>query len=140
VEAARAGEAGRGFAVVAGEVRNLAQRSAAAAREVKGLIEASVKKVGTGSTLVEQAGHTMEDIVAGVRRVAQLIGEISTAAGAQSGDIGQVHGTVQQLDESTQQNSALVEQSAGAAQSLRQQAERLAEVVSVFRLEMRTAG
>ncbi len=139
VEAARAGEAGRGFAVVAGEVRSLAQRSAEAAREIKALIGTSVAKVDNGARLVGEAGQTMDEIVSGVRRVAQIIGEISTAAGTQSDDIGQVHSAVRHLDESTQQNSALVEQSAGAAQSLRQQAERLAQVVAVFRLEARGA-
>ncbi|NML18741.1 HAMP domain-containing protein [Azohydromonas sp. G-1-1-14] len=139
VEAARAGEQGRGFAVVASEVRNLAQRTQEAAREIKALIGTSVDKVGNGARLVSDAGQTMGEIVDGVRRVAELIGQISAATGAQSGDIGQVHATVQQLDESTQQNSALVEQSAGAAHSLRQQAERLAGLVAVFRLEARPA-
>ncbi len=115
VEAARAGEQGRGFAVVAGEVRALAQRSAEAAREIKTLINDSVEKVDTGSRLVGEAGSTMDDIVAQVRRVSDLIGEISAAAGEQTAGIGQVSGAVQQLDQVTQQNAALVEQSAAAA-------------------------
>jgi methyl-accepting chemotaxis protein len=134
VEAARAGEQGRGFAVVAGEVRTLAQRSAEAAREIKSLIGSSVEKVGTGSRLVQDAGATMNDIVASVQRVSDVIGEISAAATEQSGGVGQVNLAVSSLDTATQQNAALVEQSAAAAESLREQAARLAEVVSVFRL------
>jgi len=135
VEAARAGEQGRGFAVVAGEVRNLAQRSAEAAKEIKGLIGTSVDKVEVGSRLVADAGQTMEEIVGSVQRVSDIIGEITAAAGEQSEGIGQVNTAVNQLDQMTQQNAALVEQSAAAAQSLKDQANRLAEVVQVFRLD-----
>jgi methyl-accepting chemotaxis protein len=134
VEAARAGEQGRGFAVVAGEVRNLAQRSAEAAKEIKGLIGASVDKVEAGSQLVANAGETMTQIVGSVQRVTDIMGEISAAAGEQSDGIGQVNTAVSHLDQMTQQNAALVEQSTAAAQSLREQATRLAEVVQVFRL------
>jgi methyl-accepting chemotaxis protein len=133
VEAARAGEQGRGFAVVAGEVRNLAQRSAQAAKEIKGLIGASVEKVETGSKLVADAGQTMSEIVGSVQRVTDIIGEITAAAGEQSDGIGQVNTAVSQLDQMTQQNAALVEESAAAAQSLKDQASRLADVVQVFR-------
>jgi methyl-accepting chemotaxis protein len=134
VEAARAGEQGRGFAVVAGEVRSLAQRSAEAAKEIKGLIGGSVDKVAAGSRLVQDAGQTMGEIVASVQRVTDIIGEITAAAGEQSGGIGQVHQAVGQLDRMTQQNAALVEQSAAAAESLKDQASRLAGMVSGFRL------
>jgi hypothetical protein len=135
VEAARAGEQGRGFAVVAGEVRSLAQRSADAAREIKGLINASVNEVESGSTLVRGAGTTMVEIVSSVKRVTDIIGEISAATGEQSTQIGQVNSAVGQLDEMTQQNAALVEQSAAAAESLKEQAGRLSESVAVFRLD-----
>ncbi|MBV7427735.1 MCP four helix bundle domain-containing protein [Acidovorax sp. sif1233] len=135
VEAARAGEQGRGFAVVASEVRSLAQRSASAAKEIKALISDSVQKVENGTQLVGDAGHSMEDIVAQVQRVSDLIGEISSATGEQTIGISQVGEAVTQLDQVTQQNAALVEQSAAAADSLKHQAARLAEVVSVFRLE-----
>jgi methyl-accepting chemotaxis protein len=134
VEAARAGEQGRGFAVVAGEVRSLAQRSAEAAREIKSLIGSSVERVETGARLVQDAGSTMTDIVASVRRVTDIIGEISAAATEQSAGIGQVNGAIGQLDQMTQQNAALVEQSAAAADSLKDQAVRLAGVVSTFRV------
>ena len=135
VEAARAGEQGRGFAVVAGEVRSLAQRSAAAAREIKQLIGASVERVESGSKLVKDAGTTMQDIVASVQRVTDIISEIKAAAGEQSQGIGQVNTAVNQLDKMTQQNAALVEQSAAAAESLKEQASRLAGVVATFRLQ-----
>jgi uncharacterized phage infection (PIP) family protein YhgE len=134
VEAARAGEQGRGFAVVAGEVRNLAQRSAQAAKEIKGLIGASVEKVETGSKLVADAGQTMSEIVGSVQRVTDIIGEITAAAGEQSDGIGQVNTAVSQLDQMTQQNAALVEESAAAAQSLKDQASRLSDVVQQFRI------
>jgi len=136
VEAARAGEQGRGFAVVAGEVRNLAQRSAEAAKEIKALIGASVERVETGSRLVADAGATMEDIVTQAHKVADLISEISAAAVEQTTGIGQVSSAVSQLDRVTQQNAALVEESAAAAESLSQQAARLVEAVQVFKLDM----
>ncbi len=135
VEAARAGEQGRGFAVVAGEVRNLAQRSAAAAKEIKGLIGDSVEKVEGGSKLVEQAGHTMEEIVAAVKRVTDIMAEISAASLEQSAGIEQVNIAITHMDEMTQQNAALVEQAAAAAESLEEQAHNLAEAVGVFRLD-----
>ncbi len=133
VEAARAGEQGRGFAVVASEVRNLAQRSAAAAREIKELIGASVSEVAEGSRLVSQAGETMEEIVSSVRRVSDVIGEITAASVEQSAGIEEVNQAIGQMDAVTQQNAALVEQSAAAAESMQHQASSLAEVVSVFR-------
>jgi len=133
VEAARAGEQGRGFAVVAGEVRSLAQRSAQAAREIKGLIGDSVDRVETGSRLVGDAGQTMGEIVSQVRRVSTLISEIAGAANEQSAGIGQVNQAVTQLDHMTQQNAALVEESAAAAESLKDQARVLAEAVSAFK-------
>jgi methyl-accepting chemotaxis protein len=135
VEAARAGEQGRGFAVVASEVRSLAQRSAAAAKEIKGLITDSVEKVEAGSQQVGEAGRTMSDIVAQVKRVNDLIGEISSATLEQTQGISQVGDAVSTLDQVTQQNAALVEESAAAAESLNQQAARLVEAVSVFRLQ-----
>ena len=134
VEAARAGEQGRGFAVVASEVRSLAQRSAAAAKEIKSLIGASVDKVDIGARQVDEAGSSMNDIVAQVQRVGQLIGEISGATVQQSSGIGQIGDAVGALDQTTQQNAALVEQSAAAAESLSEQAARLAQIVSIFRL------
>ncbi|MDM7948509.1 methyl-accepting chemotaxis protein [Hydrogenophaga sp.] len=134
VEAARAGEQGRGFAVVAGEVRSLAQRSAEAAKEIKALIGASVDKVEAGSRLVSDAGRAMEDIVSQVRRVSDLINEISASTIEQTEGIGHVSESVTSLDHSTQQNAALVEQSAAAAASLEQQAARLTDVVKTFRL------
>jgi methyl-accepting chemotaxis protein len=139
VEAARAGEQGRGFAVVAGEVRNLAQRSAEAAKEIKGLIGTSVDKVESGSKLVADAGQTMNEIVASVQRVTDIIGEITAAASEQSDGIGQVNTAVTQLDQMTQQNAALVEESAAAAESLKDQAVRLAQVVGTFRIDASTA-
>jgi len=139
VEAARAGEQGRGFAVVASEVRSLAQRSAAAAKEIKGLIDDSVEKVGNGSRLVEQAGITMTEVVDSVRRVTDVVAEISSASQEQSDGIEQVNHAVSQMDQATQQNAALVEQAAAAAQSLRDQANRLSAVVSVFKLDDHTA-
>jgi methyl-accepting chemotaxis protein-1 (serine sensor receptor) len=134
VEAARAGEQGRGFAVVAGEVRNLAQRSAQAAREIKSLISDSVEKVEAGSKQVNDAGAAMGEIVAQVKRVTDLIGEITSAALEQSSGIGQVNEAITQMDQVTQQNAALVEESAAAAASLKEQAGKLAEAVSVFKL------
>ena len=134
VEAARAGEQGRGFAVVAGEVRSLAQRSAEAAREIKTLIGNSVGKVEAGTQQVEAAGSTMEEIVASVGRVTDIIGEIRASTGEQSDGIVTVNAAVGQLDQMTQQNAALVEESAAAAESLREQAQRLAGLVGNFRL------
>jgi methyl-accepting chemotaxis protein len=135
VEAARAGEQGRGFAVVASEVRNLAQRSAAAAKEIKNLIGDSVDKVREGSNLVEQAGVTMEEVVASVRRVTDIMGEITSASQEQSVGIAQVNHTILEMDETTQQNAALVEEAAAAAASMQDQAANLARVVSVFKLD-----
>ncbi len=134
VEAARAGEQGRGFAVVASEVRSLAQRSAEAAREIKTLIGASVDKVESGTRLVADAGSTMTEIVASVQRVNDIISEISAAAAEQSSGLGQVNGAVADLDRMTQQNAALVEESAAAAESLKDQAGRLGSLVATFRL------
>jgi methyl-accepting chemotaxis protein len=134
VEAARAGEQGRGFAVVAGEVRSLAQRSAQAAKEIKDLIGASVEKVESGARLVADAGNTMGDIVQSVKRVTDIIGEITAASADQSHGIAEVNQAVGNLDQMTQQNAALVEQSAAAAESLREQADQLAEVVAVFKV------
>jgi methyl-accepting chemotaxis protein I, serine sensor receptor len=134
VEAARAGEQGRGFAVVAGEVRSLAQRSAEASREIKGLIGTSVDAATQGATLADQAGHTMHEIVASIRRVSDVVGAISHASSEQSMGVAQVGQAVVQIDQATQQNAALVEESAAAADSLKQQAQRLVQAVSVFRL------
>ncbi|MBZ8143844.1 hypothetical protein CLD22_29050, partial [Rubrivivax gelatinosus] len=134
VEAARAGEQGRGFAVVAGEVRLLAQRSADAAREIKGLIGTSVDKVESGSKLVADAGSTMQEIVASVQRVSDIIGEITAASREQSQGINQVNGSVGELDRMTQQNAALVEEATAAAGSLQSQAGQLADLVATFRL------
>jgi methyl-accepting chemotaxis protein len=134
VEAARAGEQGRGFAVVASEVRSLAQRSAAAAREIKDLITDSVDKVGEGTRLVDEAGKTMSEIVASVKRVSDIMAEISAASQEQSSGIDQVSQAVTQMDEATQQNAALVEQAAAAAESLQEQAQQLTHAVSVFKV------
>ena len=135
VEAARAGEQGRGFAVVASEVRSLAQRSAGAAKEIKTLIEDSVGKVAAGRKLVDEAGEAMEDIVTSVQLVADIIGGVATASQEQSSGIEQINQAVGQMDEITQQNAALVEEAAAAAESLREQAADLAQAISVFRVE-----
>jgi len=135
VEAARAGEQGRGFAVVAAEVRSLAQRSATAAREIKSLISASGERVESGTQLVNNAGSTMSEIVASVQRVTDIIGEISAATREQSDGIRQMNAAVTQLDQMTQQNAALVEESAAAAESLRDQSSQLTEAIAVFRLK-----
>ncbi|WP_349618412.1 methyl-accepting chemotaxis protein, partial [Azotobacter salinestris] len=134
VEAARAGEQGRGFAVVAGEVRNLAGRSAEAAREIKALIEASSQRVGDGAQLAEQAGRTMEEVVRSVHRVTDIIDEISAASHEQSEGIAQVNTAVAQMDEVTQQNAALVQEASAASASLAEQARQLEEAVAVFQL------
>jgi methyl-accepting chemotaxis protein len=134
VEAARAGEQGRGFAVVAGEVRNLAQRSAAAAKEIKALINDSTEKVDAGSKLVDQAGQTMGEIVDSVRRVTDVIAEITAASQEQTAGIEQINEAINHMDQATQQNAALVEEAAAASESLQDQAAALAEAVSVFKL------
>ncbi|WP_332858792.1 methyl-accepting chemotaxis protein [Janthinobacterium svalbardensis] len=140
VEAARAGEQGRGFAVVASEVRNLAQRSASAAKEIKTLIGASVEQVNAGSMLVAQAGSTMNDIVDSVQRVSDIITEITAASSEQSVGIDEINRAIGQMDAVTQQNAALVEESAAAAESMQHQAHNLAQVVSVFKLNGQQAG
>jgi methyl-accepting chemotaxis protein len=140
VEAARAGEQGRGFAVVAGEVRSLAQRSGTAAKEIKQLISASVERVHNGSTLVQQAGTTMGEILQAVQRVTDIMGEIAAASEEQSSGISQVGRAVTQMDEVTQQNAALVEQAAAAAASLQDQAGRLRDTVSAFRVNVAESG
>ena len=140
VEAARAGEQGRGFAVVASEVRSLAQRSAAAAKEIKTLIGDSVEKVETGSRLVQQAGSTMVEIVASVQRVTNIMGEITVASNEQEAGIDQINRAMSEMDTVTQQNAALVEEAAAAAGSLHDQADALAQVVSVFKVDARASG
>ncbi|HEY9224711.1 MAG TPA: methyl-accepting chemotaxis protein, partial [Variovorax sp.] len=135
VEAARAGEQGRGFAVVASEVRSLAQRSAAAAKEIKSLIDDSVSKVEAGSHQVAEAGQTMEEIVASVKRVTDIMGEIMSASQEQTTGIEQINQAITQMDQVTQQNAALVEEAAAAAGSLQEQAATLVGAVSVFKLD-----
>jgi len=134
VEAARAGEQGRGFAVVASEVRSLAGRSAEAAKEIKSLISDSVERVEQGTALVDQAGATMTEVVGAIRRVTDIMGEISAASSEQSQGVAQVGEAVTQMDQATQQNAALVEESAAAAESLKSQAQQLVQAVAVFKL------
>jgi methyl-accepting chemotaxis protein len=135
VEAARAGEQGRGFAVVASEVRSLAGRSADAAKEIKGLINASVNRVAQGTSLVDQAGTTMSEVVASIKRVTDIMGQISSASAEQSMGVSHVGDAVVQMDQATQQNAALVEQMAAAAGSLKAQAQELVQTVAVFKLD-----
>jgi len=139
VEAARAGEQGRGFAVVATEVRNLAQRSAAAAKEIKALIGDSVNKVDAGSKLVDQAGETMQEIVESIRRVTGIMAEITAASQEQTSGIEQVNQAIGAMDDVTQQNAALVEEAAAAAGAMQDQATGLAQVVSIFKLSQQDA-
>ncbi|MCI4231187.1 methyl-accepting chemotaxis protein, partial [Dickeya dianthicola] len=140
VEAARAGEQGRGFSVVAGEVRALAQRSAESAREIKTLISTSVERIESGSTLADTAGHTMLEVVNSIRRVTDIMGEISSASGEQSSGVSQVGEAVVSMERTTQQNAALVEEMAAAAGSLNSQAAELVQAVGVFRLSDRAPG
>jgi methyl-accepting chemotaxis protein len=135
VEAARAGEHGRGFAVVAAEVRNLAQRSATAAKEIKGLINESVQRVTDGSELVEQSGKTLEEIVGSVKRVTDIIAEITAASQEQASGIDQVNKAIMQMDETTQQNAALVEEATSASQSMKEQAQELMRQVRSFKIK-----
>jgi len=134
VEAARAGEQGRGFAVVAAEVRNLAQRSASAAKEIKGLIEDSVGKVEAGGRLVDETGEAMHEIVSSVQRATGIMSEIALASQEQSAGIEQVNQAVGQMDEITQQNAAVVEQASAASESMQEQAQKLADLVATFKL------
>lgn len=134
VEAARVGEQGRGFAVVASEVRSLAGRSAEAAKEIKQLIDASVQRVAQGTVLVDQAGRTMTEVVSAIRRVTDIVGEISSSSSEQTAGVSQVVEAVAQMDQSTQKNAALVEEIAAAADSLRSQSQQMVETVSVFRI------
>ncbi|HJW12407.1 MAG TPA: methyl-accepting chemotaxis protein [Albitalea sp.] len=135
VEAARAGEQGRGFAVVAAEVRNLAHRSAEAAKEIKGLIQVSVERVEQGSALVDQAGVTMQEVVSAIQRVTEIMGEISTASAEQSAGVANVGAAMNKMDQTTQQNASLVQESTAAAESLKAQAQQLVQAVSVFKLQ-----
>ena len=134
MEAARAGEQGRGFAVVAGEVRNLAQRSASAAKEIKALIGASVEQADSGSALAGQAGATMNEIVSSVRRVTEIMSEITSASQEQSAGIEQVNRAIAQMDQVTQQNASLVEEAAAASGAMKEQAETLVRTVRIFKL------